>query len=651
MKNKKNIKAKKPIAKNSSSRKRPVGRQKARSRISPELRVLILEDNPADAELIERQLKKDGIDFTAQRTNTRGGFLRALKTFKPDLFLADYKLPKFNALQALALRKKIAPHTPFIIVTGSVSEEIAVECMKRGADDYVLKDRMARLGEAARHALEKRRLQAEITSAEESLRASEMLHHIFIDSSADMAFLKDESFRHILANRELCRFYGHSEKEIIGKTDFELMPRKVAQKCRKSDQLALVERRIHISEETVGDRTYETRKFPVKLIAGSIGVGGYIRDVSERISAEAERVKSESLLRTVLSNAPITIFAIDDRGIFTFSDGKGLKKVGLKPGENVGESALDLFHSISFVEVSGEVITGKEVIKRVMAGEMINAIDELRGVYFDNHIAPIHDSDGKVVGIVGVATDITERKKAEEQIRASLREKEVLLKEIHHRVKNNLQIISGLLTLQSAQINDERFQRMIKDSQSRIWTMALIHQTLYQSGNLADIDMADYIRSLSGNLLSSQARVAMPPNVVFDLQPLRLAIGKAIPLALIVNELLTNAMKHAFPDGRAGEIKISLRERRGTACRAPTKITDSTPKEVIAFAAPDYELTVTDDGVGLPAGFDPEAQKSLGLQLVAMLAKQIEGTLAFESKGGTSVVVLFKADEKSEKQS
>ena len=178
---------------------------------------------------------------------------------------------------------------------------------------------------------------------------------------------------------------------------------------------------------------------------------------------------------------------------------------------------------------------------------------------------------------------------------------------------------------------------MIKESQSRIWTMALIHQTLYQSGNLADIDMADYIRSLTGNLLSSHAQVAMPPTITFDLLPLRLVIDKAIPLALIINELVTNAMKHAFPDGRPGEIRISLQERRGTS---PCRDTRCAPTDQDR-RAPAYELTVADNGIGLPAGFDPKNQKSLGLQLVTMLTKQLDGTLAIESSGGTSVRITF----------
>jgi PAS domain S-box-containing protein len=138
-----------------------------------------------------------------------------------------------------------------------------------------------------------------------------------------------------------------------------------------------------------------------------------ITDIAERKRAEAVLAETEAHLRAVLSNAPITIFALDDQGVFTLSEGKGLERVGLKPGENIGVSALELYASIPFVEYTGKKITGKEVLQRVLAGETVTAVDELRGVYFDNHIAPLRDANDKIVGVVGVATDITERKRAE----------------------------------------------------------------------------------------------------------------------------------------------------------------------------------------------------------------------------------------------
>jgi PAS domain S-box-containing protein len=868
---------------------------KKKEKKSNVLRVLILEDSAADAALMEHELKKSGIVFVSQRVESKSEFLKALKVFKADLILADFKLPRFDALQALALRNKITPAIPLIVVTGSVSEEIAVDCMKQGADDYLLKDRMTRLGEAVGRALARRRLQAEKIAAGEALHAAAAQWRATFDAMNDAVCLLDGKGAVLRCNRAMNRLLGLPYDEVIGKDclglicgkkkkkscSFQLMMRSrqrmeeetfwhgrhyqvtvdpiidaggkvagavhimsdVTDAMEAAEKLSASEKQFHDLYEnaTIGlyrtkpdgrivmancalvrmlgyksfaelagrdleqagfEPDYPRRDFrdrierdgqviglesgwkrrdgktifvresamPIRAEDGSIHFyDGTVEDITERKRAEEERGKSESLLQTILNNAPITIFVIDDRGVFTFSEGKGLKKTGLKPSENVGVPALELYHSIPFVEYSGEVITGKEVIRRVMAGETINAVDELHGVYFDNHVIPIRNSHGKVVGIVGVATDITERRQSEEklrvtskrlelalaaaqagtwdwnvatgliewspqmfklfgldprsskasfaswrtalhpedrelagdridqalkqhgtldsdyriilpggqirwinamgvgvydhagrptqmigicqdisgrkhteeQIRASLLEKEVLLKEIHHRVKNNLQVISGLLSLQAAQTNDEQLQRLVKSSQDRIWTMALIHQTLYQSGNLADIDMADYIRSLVGNLLSAHAQVAMPPSVRFDLAAIHLTIDKAIPLALIINELVTNSMKHAFADGRSGDIRISLHECRGVKFYVPTDENH----------APTYELIIADNGVGLPAGFDLKNQKSLGLQLVTMLIKQLDGQVAIESKDGTTVRIRFNTNEKTKNQS
>ncbi len=235
-------------------------------------------------------------------------------------------------------------------------------------------------------------------------------------------------------------------------------------------------------------------------------------------------------------------------------------------------------------------------------------------------------ADGAILWY-GFIADITRRKEAEEKIQQSLREKDVLLKEIHHRVKNNLAIVSSLLTLQMEKIDDEGLRRAIRQSQNRIWTMALIHQTLYQTGDLAGIDMADYVTTLVGSLVSTYAQSGTMPNVDFDLEPLRLVVDKAIPLALVINELVTNAIKYAFPAGRAGDIRISLR-----------RLADAN--------AGRCELVVADNGVGLPDGFAMENQKSLGLKLVAMLTDQLGGALELACAGGAVFRIVFPEKER-----
>ena len=191
--------------------------RKIKSKKSPELRVLILEDNAVDAELMERQLRRDRITFRAQLTASRAGFIKALSAFTPDLILADYTLPKFNALQALELCRVKAPFTPFIVITGSISEEVAVSCMKQGADDYLLKDRLARLGQAVRHSLANRRLQKEKKAAEETLKERESrIQSIFRSAPIGIGVVSNRIL--LKVNKRMCELTGYTEDELIGQS-------------------------------------------------------------------------------------------------------------------------------------------------------------------------------------------------------------------------------------------------------------------------------------------------------------------------------------------------------------------------------------------------------------------------------------------------
>jgi PAS domain S-box-containing protein len=241
----------------------------------------------------------------------------------------------------------------------------------------------------------------------------------------------------------------------------------------------------------------------------------------------------------------------------------------------------------------------------------------------------VRDGHGHASRIAGTLTDITERKQAEEQIRASLREKEVLLKEIHHRVKNNLQIISSLLKLQSRNISDPHTLDMFRESQNRIKSMALIHEKLYQSKDLAVIDFAEYIKNLTVHLFRSYAVNPEAVRLRVDVQNVLLGIDTAIPCGLIINELVSNSLKYAFPPGTTGEVRIVLR---------PT-------------GENRYLLIVADTGIGIPADFDLRRATSLGLRLVHTLIEQIGGMLEIRNSGGTEFRITFsesKFKERSE---
>ena len=231
----------------------------------------------------------------------------------------------------------------------------------------------------------------------------------------------------------------------------------------------------------------------------------------------------------------------------------------------------------------------------------------------------VYDCYGRVISIDGISTDVTESHQAEEQIFKSLQEKEVLLKEIHHRVKNNLSVISSLLNLQSSNIEDESVRNLFQDNQNRIQTMAVIHEQLYQSDNLSEIDFADYLDQLIANLFLSYNFQQSGIKPITNLEHCQLDIETATPAGLLVNELVTNAFKHAFPEGK-GEVHINLN-------------VDSHGQ---------INLTVADNGKGLPPELNWQESSSLGLRLVRLLSQQLDATVEVNtSKKGTFFKIIF----------
>ena len=231
------------------------------------------------------------------------------------------------------------------------------------------------------------------------------------------------------------------------------------------------------------------------------------------------------------------------------------------------------------------------------------------------------DAHGEVAGALSSAWDITETKLAESTLRQSLREKESMLKEIHHRVNNNLQIISSLLRLQAGQIDSPVAQTALQDMQSRVRSMALIHEHLYRSDNLAAVDLSSYIQQLCQQLF--RALVATPESIRLhlDLQPVSLSIDQAIPCGLIVNELVSNSLKHAFPGGRGGEVRVVLQP-----------LADG----------PGWRLSVADDGVGLPPGFDLQHLTSLGMKLCADLSRQLGVRIEIGAGPGSEFAMEYR---------
>jgi PAS domain S-box-containing protein len=215
--------------------------------------------------------------------------------------------------------------------------------------------------------------------------------------------------------------------------------------------------------------------------------------------------------------------------------------------------------------------------------------------------------------------DITKRKNAENLIKTSLNEKNILLQEIHHRVKNNMQIISSLLNLQTKYINDEEAVDILKESQNRVRSMAMIHEKLYQSKDLSHINFADYIQSLVSNLFYSYNTEKTYIKPIFEVENLSLNMDTAVPCGLIISELVSNSIKYAFPKGMNGEILVSLK-----------------------FIDNKYELRISDNGIGMPANIDLNKLETLGLLLVTNLTEQIDGEITINRNHGTEFIIRFK---------
>jgi len=375
-------------------------------------------------------------------------------------------------------------------------------------------------------------------------------------------------------------------------------------------------RALHARGEVILDETGR----PVRMI-------GTAQDITERKLMEDSLRASEGRFRLLAEQASDIIYR------YRFTPTPGFEYVspaatlitGYTPEEHYADPylGLKLVHPDdrqlleTFVQSPSSV--GDPIILRWRRKDGTLIWTEQRNV-------PIYDEKGNLVAIEGVAREITKRQQMEEQIRASLKEKEILLREIHHRVKNNLQIISSLLDLQSDYIRDPQDLELFKESLNRVKSMALIHEKLYQSSNLAKIDFAEYVQNLTAHLFDSYSPNSWAVDLEVDIDKIFLDISTAIPCGLIVNELVSNSLKYAFPSGREGKIRIELRseESKGDARGRPR-----------------FALRVSDNGVGFPKDLDFRNTPSLGLQLVVSLTQQLNGTIELDRSRGTAFTVTF----------
>ncbi len=383
-----------------------------------------------------------------------------------------------------------------------------------------------------------------------------------------------------------------------------------------------------------------------------------IRDITPRKQAERARNDLEEMYSTLITASPDGFIATDLEGKITYVSEKAAFMMGWGDGQKlVSETIFDIL----IPEEKDLFCKNMELVMK--NGALRNIEHKASKKYGETFIAEMNmaltqDSDGNSKGLIVTIRDVTYRKKMEKKIKSSLKEKEILLKEVHHRVKNNMQVISSLIGLQSEQVHDKKTREMFEDSKNRIRSMALIHEKLYGSEGMEKVDFSEYVKSLTESLEKSYSH-KNDIDIIVDVEDVLMDIDQAITCGLILNELISNSLKYAFPEQTVldnySQLKLDemnmndeIDSESETTLNTDSNLSFTMPFEnplisvAVCSRGDEVIMYVGDNGVGLPEGVNFEETESLGLQIVCTLVAQLEGNINLESNEGTKFIIKFK---------
>jgi len=478
----------------------------------------------------------------------------------------------------------------------------------------------------------------ELKRAEKALIESQQRLSNFIDFLPDATFAIDVDGKVIAWNQAIEEMTGFKADNILGKGNYEYaLPfygtrRPVlidlVLKCNKEIEDYRYVKRDGKALLAEADVELNNKNFilwvkavPLYDSEGNIyGAVESIRDITKPKMAKSALKRSEQRFRTVAESAVDAIVTTNSKGNIIFFN-NSLSKIFGYTKEELSRKPLTLLMPERFKKIYlNELQKFKKSGQHRLMGKTVTTT----GLKKDKNEFPFEmslsawESEGKTY-FTSIIRDLTERQKADEQIKKSLQEKEVLIREVHHRVKNNMQIISSLLNLQTRYVDDKETVNLLKESQNRVKSMAMIHEKLYQSHDLNHINIFDYINSLVKDLFYSYAIPKNQIKPVIEVEEINLNIETAVPCGLIISEIISNSLKYAFPKGREGEVHISLKHK-----------------------GEKFYLTISDNGIGFPESIDFNNTDSLGLKLVNSLTEQIDGELELDRSHGTKFNITFQ---------
>ncbi|RFT15188.1 MAG: diguanylate cyclase/phosphodiesterase (GGDEF & EAL domains) with PAS/PAC sensor(s) [Candidatus Saccharicenans subterraneus] len=464
--------------------------------------------------------------------------------------------------------------------------------------------------------------------AEEALRASEEKYRILHEFAGEAIFTYTLDLKLLEINRAACDFVGMSREELIGQNVLELGVLHPDDKEKALENLRAIiqgERKINTGKLRFKGRsglysTFLVTSTPVVRNGEIVAITNICRDVTveERLLAELEASERKYRFLFNAGNDAIFVYRLTaDRrpGPFIEANELASQLTGYTKAELMQLTPMDLVvpEERELVLVSNQEFGEKK--QRIFERTLLTRDGRRIPIEISSHYFALNGEPT----ILAIARDITERKRVEAELRAALKEKDVMLREIHHRVKNNMQVMSSLLRLQMAQIADSQAREAFRKSQARIQSMAMIHERLYQSGNLASIDFADYVDKLVTHLYVVYEVDHERVHFKNETGQVGLDINQAIPCGLIVSELVSNALKHAFPGKQKGELLV--RVFRGDDGK--------------------IHLIIKDSGKAMPAGIDLHKSETLGFQIVNDLTRQLDGKLHYRRNGGNEFEIIF----------
>jgi PAS domain S-box-containing protein len=454
----------------------------------------------------------------------------------------------------------------------------------------------------------------------DNLVESELRYHMLFDRATDAILIHDPDGTILIANDIASQQSGYTLPELqkLRLQDLGIVPAGGLSADQNNELQAkgqfLFESRL---------MTKDGIPLPVEIICKLIEYSGRqailstIRDITERRLAQTALEESETRYRMIGDLVPFGIWACDETGNFSYLSASFLSLLGITLEECRKDGWM---HLLPREDYDRTIADWHQCIQTGSVWDYEYRIVDKKGKVFIvlGRGAPHTDSAGKLTSWIGIHLDITERKRYEERLEASLREKEVVIKEVHHRVKNNMQVISGFLELQSNYIDDPVAVEKLIECQRRVRTMALVHEKLYQSKSLGAINAAEYIKSLIADLMDSYS-LSTAVDVKVDVDDVNITLDMAIPCGLIINELVTNSLKHAYKGRTEGKLALTLHHQEDHM----------------------FSLVVQDDGVGLPPDFEARRTATLGMQLVGVLVRQLGGEMQAENDQGSRFTIIF----------